>query len=320
MVFRIALPFIFAVLIAYLIEPWVTHFEKKGLPKSRSILFVYILLSVLLIVFLVLFTPVFFANMSELADSIPEIASIYKSKVDQSLQWIEKSGLPSDIKTMLSNEMVRGVKSLELNSVQYIKGIVLSSMEWLPSLLGLFISVIVSFYLLRDGTLFKNFIFSLSPTQYRQELSLMGLEIHQVLKGFIQGQILVAVIVGLLEAIGLYLVGIRFPFFLGMIGGIANVIPYFGPIIGVIPAILIALTQSAKSTLWTIGVFVIVQQFENAVISPRIMERKLGIHPLGTIFVVILGGELFGIKGMIFALPIFAILKIISKRTLEKIV
>jgi predicted PurR-regulated permease PerM len=320
MLFRIAFPFILGTLIAYLINPGVEYFEKIGMKRFGAIIFVYILLLVMSISSIIILAPQIISNINELTQTLPDIASMYNDKVSVLFEFIVESELPPDIKNTLYTEMFRGVQSFEDLSIQYVKNIFLKSFSMFPLILGAFVGFIISFYYLKDISLFKSFIFSLTPSKYRNDISIVGKEIHQVLKGFIQGQMLISFMVGVLEIIGLSIIGVNFPFFLGMIGGIANIIPYFGPIIGAIPAIFIALSQSGTKALLTILVFVAVQQIENAIISPRIIEGKLGVHPVTTIFIILIGGEFFGIKGLILAVPIFAILKIIFRRTIEKIV
>lgn len=320
MLFRLVFPFIFAIFISYLINPGVEHFEKVGLTRTKGILFVYVLLLCALTSGFIILTPHLASNIDELTKTLPEIATMYKEKVKESFELIIQSGLPSDLQKTLYLELSESIKALEIFIVDYLKQMVVKSVYLIPSLIGLFISFIISFYLLKDINVIKRFIFSLSPTKYKKDISLVGGEINFVLKGFIQGQLIIAVIVGTLQIIALYIIGVNFPLFLGIIAGVLNIIPYFGPIIGAIPAVFIALSQSPTTALWTVLSFAVIQQLENAVISPRIIEGKLGLHPLTTIFIVLLGGELLGILGMILAVPIFAIIKIIFKRTVERIV
>ena len=114
-------------------------------------------------------------------------------------------------------------------------------------------------------------------------------DIHRVALKFIQGQIIIAIIIGIIETIGLYIVGMPYAIFLGFIGGISNIIPYFGPYIGAVPAVVIALTISPWKALLVISVFVIVQQLDNIILTPKIIKGKLGLHPIITIMSVLVG-------------------------------
>ena len=144
-------------------------------------------------------------------------------------------------------------------------------------------------------------------------------DIHRVALKFIQGQIIIAIIIGIIETIGLYIVGMPYAIFLGFIGGISNIIPYFGPYIGAVPAVVIALTISPWKALLVISVFVIVQQLDNIILTPKIIKGKLGLHPIITIMSVLVGGRLFGFFGLVFAVPIVAMIKIIVKKVYRMI-
>jgi predicted PurR-regulated permease PerM len=186
--------------------------------------------------------------------------------------------------------------------------------------LDLTLSLIIAYYFIKDSKSFRDGFLSLVPRKWRNGLVNTGREINQILSNFIQGQLLTALIVGILEALGLLLINSKYPFILGLIGGIANIIPYFGPFLGCLPAVALALIESPIKALWTIVIFALVQQIDNAFISPKIIEGKLGLHPLTTILAVLIGGEFFGIIGMLVAVPIFAIIKVILKRSVEAIV
>jgi len=119
---------------------------------------------------------------------------------------------------------------------------------------------------------------------------------------------------------GLILLRVKYPVILGVIGGITNVIPYFGPIIGAIPSVAVALLESPLKALWTIILFTVVQQIDNVIITPKIVEGRVGLHPVATILAVLIGGEFFGIIGMLVAVPVAAMLKIIITRIIEALV
>ncbi|NLB77703.1 MAG: AI-2E family transporter, partial [Clostridiaceae bacterium] len=157
----------------------------------------------------------------------------------------------------------------------------------------------------------------LLPRRWRAGTIDLGKKISRILAGFIQGQLMTALIVGVLETMGLILVGMKYPLVLGMIGGLANIIPYFGPYIGAIPALAIALTISPLKAVWVAAVYIVVQQIDNSFISPKIIEGRLGLHPVATIFAVLVGGEFFGIIGMLLAVPVMAILRVFVNKFVE---
>src|SRR5690606_32321336 len=123
-------------------------------------------------------------------------------------------------------------------------------------------------------------------------------------------QFLVILILCVLAATSFWLLGLPYPILLGTIVGITEIIPYFGPIIGALPALFVALTISPSMVFWVIGTIVLLQLIEGSVLSPLIVGKSLNIHPIIIILVLLAGGEIAGIIGMLFAVPIFAILRV----------
>ena len=121
------------------------------------------------------------------------------------------------------------------------------------------------------------------PVRWRWEFLYLWQEIDQVLMKFVRGHLLVALLVGLLTSTGFFLIGLDFPFLLGMIAGLADIIPYFGPIIGAIPALALAILHSKKMALSVLVVMVVVQQLESNIISPKVLGSSVGLHPLTVI-------------------------------------
>jgi len=168
---------------------------------------------------------------------------------------------------------------------------------------------------MKDAEFFKKGALSLVPRRWRNEIIGTCREINEILSCFIQGQLLTALIIGIMETVALAIIGVKYSPILGFIGGISNIIPYFGPFIGAIPSVAVALIDSPVKAFWTV-----VQQIDNAFISPKIIEGRLGLHPITTILAVLAGGEFFGIIGMLVAVPVTAVLKVILKRLIEAIV
>lgn len=140
-----------------------------------------------------------------------------------------------------------------------------------------------------------------------------------ILNGFIRGQLVNAAVVGLLISAGLALLGIKYSLFIGLIAGLFDIIPYFGPIIGFIPASVLALAKSPIAVVWVLVIFVVVNQIEANIISPKIIGERVGLHPLAVIFAIFSGGELMGIVGMLIAVPVAAIVRVLLNYTLQQI-
>ena len=313
-------PFIIGALIAYILNPLVGKLQIKKIPRWAAIALVYLGFLILIAISLCYFIPKLYSNISDLILNIPDYTEEYNKKFSSFQAQIDYSALPQQVKDIVISQMQANIIAIRELFLAFLK----NSLGAINSVFSLFFNFIlalfIAFYILKDLELFKARMRTLIPRRWRGMATSAAGEINVLIAGFIQGQLLIAVIVAALEIVGLSIAGVKYAFILGIIGGIANIIPYFGPFIGVVPAVTIALLDSPLRALFAVLVFVIVQQIDNAVITPRIMSERCGMHPLLIIFVVLLGGSLFGVLGLILAVPATAVIKVIGKKVIERIV
>ena len=138
----------------------------------------------------------------------------------------------------------------------------------------------------------------------------LGGEVDKVLGGFIKGQLTVAGFVGILTGMGCWIIGVPYSLTIGLVAGITNIIPYFGPWIGGVLPVILAFMESPIMALWVTMLIVVIQQVESAFLSPQIMSHSVGLHPLLVIFSVLFFGNMLGILGMIIGVPLMGLLKI----------
>lgn len=190
------------------------------------------------------------------------------------------------------------------------------------NLVNLLLGFVIAVYLLKDQDFFLNLwdktldalLQPRAESQFREILS----DIHKILSNFFRGQLIDGLIIGILSSITLFIIGVEFSIFIGMFAGLANIIPYFGPIIGMIPAVAICLLNGEifKAVLSVI-ILLVIQQIDGAIISPRIVGNSVGLHPVFVLLSVVIGGRYFGIIGMLLAVPFAAILKSLVLRFIE---
>ena len=317
---RIISPFFMALIIAYLVYPLVNRLEQFKISRRAGILLIYLCITLLTAAFIVFIFPEMVNNAKELAVTLPDIALKYQNIINGFLTYIQSSNWPPDIKNAVFREIQNGTAAAQSIIMDNLKKSLMILFDTITTLFDLVLAMIIAYYFIKDGALLRSAVLSFIPRKWRNGIAGAGREINRILSNFIQGQLLTAIIIGIMEMIGLSIVKVKYPLVLGMIGGIANIIPYFGPVIGAVPAVAVALIQSPLKAMWTILVFAIVQQIDNAFISSKIIEGRVGLHPLTTILVVLIGGEFFGIIGMLVAVPVAAILKVIFKRAIESIV
>ena len=185
---------------------------------------------------------------------------------------------------------------------------------------NLILGPILAFYFARDKDQIRRKVMSWIPARSREEVSNLIGEIDAVVGGFVRGQLLVAMIMAVMISVGLWLAGIDSPFLIGTAAGILDLIPYFGPLLGAIPALMIGVLKSPLHILYVAAVFAAANQIETAVLSPRIVSGYVGLHPLVVIFSLLAGAYIWGLLGMIVAVPLAGILRVLLRYTWTRIV
>ena len=169
---------------------------------------------------------------------------------------------------------------------------------------------VLTYYILRDERYLKQSLINLVPKGYRRRFRSMAHDINCSLGAFLRGSLLVSLAVGILTYISFLIIHLNFPVVLAGIIGITNLIPIAGPVIGALPALLIALLQSPLQALKVMLIIVAIQQAESQLIYPSVIGRSIGFHPLAIIFALLLAGKLFGFMGLILALPVLITVRI----------
>ncbi|MBV4418681.1 AI-2E family transporter [Clostridium tyrobutyricum] len=181
------------------------------------------------------------------------------------------------------------------------------------SLLYLIIVPIIVYYFLADGKHIKHSLLSLFPVKSRSSIVKIGCHVDKILGRYILSQLILSLFVGIVTFIILILLKVDFPFILSLINAFFNIIPYFGPIFGAIPAIFLAFTNSPKTAVEVIICLYVLQQLEGNILCPKITGDSISMHPLTVIILLLLGGKIAGFIGMVAAVPLGAAIKVIYK-------
>ncbi|MGL4773834.1 MAG: AI-2E family transporter [Clostridium sp.] len=305
-------PFIMAFIIAYMINPVVTYFEKKlGFKRGLSILAAYLLIILLLALGIFFIAPIFINSVKELVKDIP-------TYVNMANDWVMSQDLSFEFITpeKLSEAIDKIVKSVPafLGAVGgSISTIYNTTMSVLSATANFFIAIVVSCFVLVEKEKFADYSKKLTYIIFRPKYAPKVLELCHLLNAnigkYLVGKFVDSIFVGICAIIGLLLVGSKYAVLLGTVFGLANMIPYFGPIITTCVAVFINLFVSPAKAIITLVILLIIQQIENLILDPKIVGKSLGLSPFFTFLAVSIGGNLFGIPGMILASPVMAIIK-----------
>ena len=301
----VLLPFLISSFITYLLHPLVEKIHYQGLPRSMAILIIYILFFGGMGFGIYRGIPIVITQLRELVENFPLVLETYR-------EWLtniqnKASYLPSGLNARIEE----GLITIE-EGMDYILNKVIGTLKMLlSSILLLAIIPFIVFYMLKDYDEIKKAIWYITPRRFRQSGQLFIKDIDESLGNYIRGQLLVCLIIGLFASIALWIFGMKYPLLLGVVIGITNIIPYFGPLIGAIPAGLIAATISIEMVIVVLIIVFILQFIEGNLLSPIIVGKSLHMHPIMIMVALLLGGEVGGVIGLIIAVPVLAIIKVI---------
>lgn len=308
-------PFALAAAIAYLVSPLVRAFESRQIPRSAAILLSYLVLGVVVGVAIYLVIPLLVRELNDVTASLPQNIASLERYLNGGLRWF--SHVPGPIP--LDEMAAAAVQKLE----QLVTFAASRTIDVLFSLFSrafnLVLAPFLAFYLLRDLELIRRSALSVVPVSAHDELIALFSRLNRVGTGFIRGQLIVSGFVTLLITAGLAALGVKYALLIGVLGGVFDVIPYFGPLIGGLPAVLLGLMRSPSTAVWAAIWIFTVHQIEGTVLQPRIMGDHVGLHPLTVIFAILAGGSLLGIWGMLIAVPTAATVKVVGTYTIEKL-
>ncbi|MGE5422562.1 MAG: AI-2E family transporter [Ignavibacteriales bacterium] len=302
---EIIVPFIIGCALAYVLYPLVKLLENRGVGRTWAILMTYLAILLLLSIGLWYIVPHLAAELSVLGQQVPEYMNDMQNVIDRA----RGAKIPTSLEVIVE----ASVSHTETVAYRALQGFLDSIIGALGSLLSIVFVPIIAFYLTVDWDKIREGFLALFPSESGTELGRLGRDIDQVLTGFIKGELLISLVVGLITGGAAFLLGSKYGIVIGIIMAVAELFPYFGPFLGAIPAVALALTQGPRSALYMALAIFVIQQLESNLLSPKIVGNRVGLHPLLVVFALFSGGELFGIWGMLFAVPTAAMLKIAAK-------
>ncbi|WP_416149242.1 AI-2E family transporter [Salipaludibacillus sp. HK11] len=302
---NVMVPFVFAGFIIYLVHPFVKKMESVNIPRPLSILFLFLLLLAGFIVIVMKGTPYVIREGEEFLEQLPAMARTYRETLE--LIYQQLAYLPESVQAQIDSWVHRG-EAWIATSVEELGTVLMKILDWTVMLI---VIPFIVFYGLKDYPLLKKASWYLTPKRMRKKGNELMVELDHTLGSYIRGQIIICFTVGLISWIGFWIIDMPYAVLLAIVIGLTNIIPYFGPILGLVPVILLGLTESFQLMILGVVIVWIVQIIEGNVLAPVIIGKSIHAHPLMIIFALILGNELLGFIGLILAVPIFATLKVL---------
>ena len=303
-------PLLLTTVIVYLLAPTIGVLEERGIPRWLGTLVAYLGGLLTLGVVIAVLVPMINEQLRTFVDSLPDLVSQLGDDVNRRLaplnihvpigETIDGNELSSNIERMLEGGGLSAIAGV-------IGGLSGFALGLLQVVIVFTLGPVIAFYLLVDLPRLGRWVQSLIPPRHRDEAVEVALKLHNVVGGFIRGQLLVALFVGLATSIGLAVVGMPFWLLLGVTAGLANLIPLLGPLVAGTLGVSIALvTDGVGLAVLVLFVMLVVQQLDNQVVSPLVMGRNVQVHPLVVLLALAVAGAVYGFLGLLMAVPAVA--------------
>lgn len=289
-----------AILLAALIDPFAEWFSRHHIPRAVAVLIIYLLLVLLVVLVVVLLIP---------------------PLIEQTTQLAQALGLGEQLGTLLNNLKTLGISSsLGENAAQIfdtIRTVTGKFLQFVGAIVALSIVLVLAFYMVVEEEMGERLFRSLAPPEYQPYLSQLFSRIQVRVGGWLRGQLLLGLIIGLLTFAGLTILDVRYALVLAVIAGILEIVPYLGPILSAIPAVILTFVDSPVKGLIVLAFYFLLQQVENTVLVPRIMQKTTGLNPIISILALLVGaqvGQIAGVGavvGVILAIPVALIVMVV---------
>lgn len=311
-------PVLIAGFLFYVLNPLVNlltkvRYKRFKITRTLAVVIVFLLLFTVLGLVISYLVPRLTTQVEQLVSRTPK----YLNEVQAYLTDLTKrTNRPAWTDNIDLTEYIRNLEG-SLNGI--LRGFMGSLTTSLGSMIGAVTSITVTiitvpfvlFYMLKDGPKLLPTIKRILPTKRADVISELLVKMSDTISKYISGQVIECLFVGTFSAIGYGLVGIPYALLIGIFAGITNIIPYLGPYIGLVPAIFVALSMSFKEVILVIIVCIVVQQIDGNLVYPNVIGKSLDIHPLTIIIILLAAGNIAGLLGMILAIPVYAVTKVV---------
>lgn len=292
---------LFAIVIASAVQPFIAWFEERRVPRLAGVLLLYLMVAALAVILSSLVLPAIAGDLSRLTSALPRITSDIAGSLDS-----VQSQAPQyfDVVAELQNVLETIASWLQQFS-QSALNIAVSAFGGIISFLAV---LIISFYLaiMRNGV--ENFLEAVIPERYEGYIIDLWKRVEAKVGLWLQGQLLLALIVGLLVYVGLTLLGVKYALVFAILAMMLEIVPIAGPVLAAIPAIIMAFIQGPALGVWTFVLYVGVQQLENHILVPVVLGKTTGLNPIVVIIAILVGSQLAGIAGALLGVPVATII------------
>lgn len=300
-------PLLTAGLLYYLFRPAVKLMEKIRIPRTISIIVIYLIIAVLSYLTVSYAGSIITTEFNQLIKDIPEFINV---GIDKVTEFVNNT----NIEFIRTDDMIQKLTSFVEKTIPVLSQGIFSGISMVASITTVLLLVpLVLFFFLKDEYLFSQRISKIVPRKYKKQGMDIIQDIDKTLSNYIIGQTIIALTAGILMYIGYIILGLKYALILALFAMVTSIIPFLGPIIGIIPALLVGLGYNPFILVKILILTAIVQQLQANLIIPLVVGKRMRIHPLTIILLLLVSAPLYGLIGMIIVIPAYAVAKILAK-------
>ncbi len=296
--------FLLAAVVAFVLSGPVDALSGNAGKRGYAVLLVYALFGGLLLVAIVLLAGPFVSEANDLAGALPLYANEFQARMPELQLTLAQFGIRTDV-AQFETQVTSAVEQAARNVLSNLASILAGASA---AVVDVLLTLVISVYLLVDGPRFAQRGMALIPAQHQAKALFFQESLVRVLGGYIRGQLILALIVGLATCVGMAAFQLPYAIVLGVLAGLFALVPMFGPVLSAIPAVMMALLMPFPTVVWVLVFFIVLEQVVNNVLSPRISGQAVGLHPLAAMFALLAGFQLAGALGGLFAVPLAGVL------------
>ena len=303
-ILRTLLLFALSGILAFVLAGPVEALAARTRNRLAAIVAVYLIFGVTLVGGLVLLAGPFVGQASALLGDLPRYAGELEARSPELEGALGRYGVDANLGELKAH----AAAAIQEGGAEVLGHLVGTLAEVGGLLVDTLLGLVISFYLLLDGPTMRRRALALIPAEHRSKALFLEDNAGRVLGGYLRGQLVMALSLGIAAGVGCWLLGLPYALVLGVLAGLFELVPMFGPILSAIPAVLVALFLPFPTVLWVVLFFFGIQQVESNVLGPRITGHAVGLHPLAAMFALLAGLQLAGLLGALFAVPVAGIL------------
>lgn len=310
----ILFPVIVAVVLTFVLNPLVEYLVccrvypfKVAIPRTMAVMLTFIVAAGVLSVLMAFVLLPFAHEFERFAGNLPDYMAQAGVLIYQIQESVSRVEAPASVRSLIDEGITNAAGYSVIMGRRFLAG----TIGIASRVIDLVVVPVLTFYFLKDWMQIRDAFINLVPVAKRSKARQIIGDIGLVISGYIRGQITISAIMGIMVFVGMYFFNINYALTIGLIAALTEFVPIIGPILGSIPALLISLLVSPALAMQVAIFYIALQQLENHIIAPKVMGHNIDLHPVSVILAFLIGAQLFGLTGMILAVPMAAIIKVI---------